>query len=208
MQHGFLISFEGGEGGGKSTQVRLLKEHLEKEGFSVLAARDNGGTEIGEHIRSLVLAPERTSMSFRAEALLLQASRAQSYEEVVLPGLKSGTVVLMDRTRDSSVVYQGLVRGFGKAFIEELNNFSTQETLPNLTFLLDVDVKTGMYRREQLGALDRFEIEKKDFHEKIRQAYLDLAKINDHDRWVVIDANQSLEAVEKKIWEIVDEQLQ
>lgn len=200
MDKGFLISFEGGEGGGKSSQVLLLHERLKKEGFSVTAARDNGGTVIGEQIREILLSTKNVSMSHRAEALLLQSSRAQSYEEVVLPALEAGNVVLMDRTRDSSLVYQGVLRGFGVEFIELLNDFSTHKTTPDLTFLLDVDVETGIKRREQVAKLDRFEVEQKDFHEKIRKTYLEIANTDTTGRWVTIDADKPLENVSELIW--------
>ena len=203
MDKGFLISFEGGEGGGKSTQVLLLHERLKREGFSVTAARDNGGTVIGEQIREVLLSTKNVSMSYRAEALLLQASRAQSYEEVVLPALETGNVVLMDRTRDSSLVYQGVLRGFGTEFIELLNDFSTQKTMPDLTFLLDVDVETGIKRREQVAKLDRFEVEQRDFHEKIRKTYLEIAKKDTSGRWITINADEPVDSVQEIIWQHV-----
>jgi dTMP kinase len=105
------------------------------------------------------------------------------------------------------VVYQGYVRGFGIELIEQLNNISTKETYPDVTLLLDVDVKTGLQRREDSGKKDRLDMEAKQFHQKVRDGYLELAKENQNDRWVIIDANKSIEAVEKKIWEVVEEKL-
>lgn len=204
---GFLISFEGGEGGGKTTQIVHLRERLTKAGYDVVNLREPGGTAVGEQIREVVLSSKNTGMAFSTEVLLFQAARAQIYQEVVLPSLKSGKVVLMDRTRDSSVVYQGVVRKFGKDFIEQLNNISTQETYPNLTLLLDVSVNIGLDRRAKTGHVDRIDGEAKTFHEDVRKAYLELAKENDRKRWVVIDAEQSLEKVESEIWQIIEKKL-
>jgi dTMP kinase len=200
MAQGFLITFEGGEGGGKTTQIVRLRERLTKAGEDVVILREPGGTVISEQIREVVLSSKNTGIAFTTEVLLFQAARAQIYREIVLPSLAAGKVVVMDRSRDSSVVYQGVVRGFGTELIEQLNNISTKETYPNLTFLLDVDVPTGLKRREDSNKMDRIDMEASDFHEKVRQAYLDLAKANDRDRWVIVDASQSIEKIEEDIW--------
>jgi len=200
MAKGFLITFEGGEGGGKTTQLVRLRERLTQIGKDVIVLREPGGTTISEQIREVVLSTKNTGMAFTTEVLLFQAARAQIYREIVLPSLAAGKVVLMDRSRDSSVVYQGVVRGFGIELIEQLNAISTKETYPNLTFLLDVAVATGLERRAKSGKLDRIDMEAATFHEKVRQAYLALARENERNRWVLVDANQSLEAVENLIW--------
>jgi dTMP kinase len=205
MSDGFLMSFEGGEGGGKSTQVARLVEHFQKMNRPVMALREPGGTGISEQIREVVLGNKNTGLSFPTEVLLFQAARAQLYSEVVIPNLAQGTVILMDRTRDSSVVYQGVVRGFGKALIEQLNDISTQKTVPNLTFLLDVPVEVGLSRRAQTGEQNRLDLEKKDFHEQVRAAYLDLAKSDTTGRWVIINAEKSLDEVEAEIWQILEQ---
>lgn len=204
---GFLISFEGGEGGGKTTQIVHLRDKLVSAGYDVVALREPGGTAVGEQIREVVLSSKNLELSFTTEVLLFQAARAQIYQEVVLPSLKSGKVVLMDRTRDSSVVYQGVVRKFGKDLITQLNNISTQETYPDLTFLLDVPVDIGLMRRAQTGKFDRLDMETKHFHEQVRTAYLALAKENDLGRWVVINAEKTLDEVEAEIWEKIQEKL-
>ncbi len=204
---GILISFEGGEGGGKTTQIPLIRERLEKGGYEVIQVREPGGTKISEQIREVVLSAKNEGMSFTAEVLLFQAARAQVYYEIVLPALKEGKVVLMDRTRDSSVVYQGAVRGFGKDLIEELNMMSTQDTCPSLTFLLDVTTELGMKRTAAVKKLDRIEGEKADFHEQIRQEYLALAKADKTGRWVIIDGTQPVEEVSEKIWKKIAEKL-
>lgn len=201
---GLLISLEGGEGGGKTTQIVRLRERLLSAGEDVIALREPGGTVISEQIREIVLSSKNIGIAYTTEVLLFQAARAQIYREIVLPSLETGKVVLMDRTRDSSVVYQGKVRKFGADKIEELNNISTKNTYPDLTFLLDIDVTTGLKRQDLAGGNNRFEMEALEFHNQVRQAYLELAEVNDHDRWRVIDASKGLEAVEEAIWQQVE----
>jgi dTMP kinase len=203
---GFLLTLEGGEGGGKTTQIVRLRNTLTKAGYDVVVLREPGGTVISEQIREVVLSAKNVGMAFTTEVLLFQAARAQIYREIVIPSLESGKVVVMDRSRDSSAVYQGIVRGFGLDLIDQLNNISTKETYPDLTLLLDVDVKIGLQRREESGKKDRLDMEAKQFHQKVRDGYLELAK-KDKDRWVIIDANESIEAVEKKVWEVVEARL-
>jgi dTMP kinase len=202
MQKGFLISFEGGEGGGKSTQILRLREHLTREGFDIVVLREPGGTTISEQIRDIVLSNKNIGIAYTTEVLLFQAARAQLYREIVLPSLEAGKIVIMDRTRDSSVVYQGMVRGFGKELIEQLNDISTKNTVPDLTLLLDVDVETGLKRRSGTDKNDRLDMEAKDFHEKVREAYLKLAH-EDTKRWAIIDARETIDDVEVVIWDKV-----
>lgn len=208
MQKGYLISFESGEGGGKSTQIVRLRDHLTKEGFDVVVVREPGGTVISEQIREVVLSAKNIGIAYTTEVLLFQAARAQVYRELVLPSLEAQKIVLMDRTRDSSVVYQGIVRNFGVDKIEELNALSTKNTYPDLTFFLDVDAKLGLERQTQAGGNNRIEMENLSFHEQVRAAYQKLAAANDHNRWVTVDANQDLESVEQLIWSSVQEKLE
>ena len=207
MKQGLLITFEGGEGAGKSTQIVRLRDRLTKAGHDVIALREPGGTTISEQIREVVLSSKNIGISFTTEVLLFQAARAQIYREIVLPSLEAGKIVLMDRSRDSSVVYQGKVRGFGTDLIEQLNNISTKDTFPNLTLLLDVNPKVGLSRSTDAGNANRLEMESLDFHEKVRAAYLELAKTNDRKRWVTINAEQDLEEVEEAVWEAVEKLL-
>lgn len=204
---GFLITFEGVEGGGKTTEVVRIKERLRKAGKDVVVVREPGGTVISEQIREVVLSSKNIGMTYTTEVLLFLAARAQIYQEIVIPSLKIGKIVLMDRSRDSSVVYQGMVRGFGRQLIEKLNNISTKETYPDLTILLDVPVKIGLERRVESGKVDRLDMEAKDFHRQARQAYLKIAKANDHQRWHIIDSLKSIDEVEERIWEIVSKKL-
>jgi dTMP kinase len=207
-QHsGILITFEGGEGGGKSTQLVRLRNTLTTAGHDVVVLREPGGTSISEQIRKVVLSPKNVGMAFTTEVLLFQAARAQIYREIVLPSLAAGKVVLMDRSRDSSVVYQGVVRGFGVELIEQLNNISTKNTTPDLTILLDVEVATGLQRREESGKQDRLDMEAKEFHSKVKQAYLDLATQDTTGRWHIVDANKSIDEVEAEIAKVVGERV-
>lgn len=204
---GFLIALEGGEGGGKTTQLPRLAKRLQKHGKKVVTVREPGGTVISEQIREVVLSAKNTGIKDTTEVLLFQAARAQIYSEVVIPALKAGKIVLMDRTRDSSVVYQGMVRGFGRKLIEQLNDLSTGKTAPDVTILLDVPAKVGLGRRANSGKMDRLDALKGGFHEKVRKAYLQLAKENKGRRWVVVDAKKSFDEVEAAIWEVVAKKL-
>jgi dTMP kinase len=204
---GFLITLEGGEGGGKTTQSVRLRQKLIEEGKDVIVLREPGGTTISEQIRQVVLSPENTGMAFTTEVLLFQAARAQIYREIVIPSLKAGKVVIMDRSRDSSVVYQGMVRGFGKDLIDNLNDLSTDKIYPNITILLDLPVKTGLKRREESGKIDRLDMEALEFHQKVRDAYLQLAKENNSGRWVIVDAQKPLKKVEEMIWQEVQKRI-
>jgi dTMP kinase len=207
MNTGMLITFEGGEGGGKTTQVALLQTALEALGKTVVVAREPGGTTIGEQIRELVLSVKNLGIADTTEVLLFQAARAQIYHEVVLPALAAGNIVLMDRSRDSSVVYQGMVRGFGAELIEKLNTISTQNTYPSMTFLLDLAVDLGLSRKDQQGESNRLELEKNDFHQQVRTAYLELVQADTTGRWVVVDATQPLEQVAAAVLSAVRERL-
>lgn len=204
---GFLITLEGGEGGGKTTQIVRLRDRLHKAGKDVVILREPGGTVISEQIREVVLSAKNVGISFTTEVLLFQAARAQIYRELVLPSMEAGKVVIMDRSRDSSVVYQGMVRGFGKEMIEQLNDISTKKTYPDLTLLLDVPVDQGLKRREDSGKQNRIDMESDDFHTKVRNAYLELAKEDQGNRWKVIDASKSIEEVEEEMWQVISEKL-
>lgn len=204
---GMLISFEGGEGAGKTEQSKLLEEKLLDAGLEVIRLREPGGTVISEQIREVVLSTKNQKITERAEVLLFQAARAQIYGEVVLPALADGKVVLMDRTRDSSVVYQGIVRNMGVKLIERLNNISTQNTIPNLTILLDVPAEIGLKRREDAGEMDRLDSAGIEFHKKVRNGYMKIAKEDKGDRWVIIDAGKEFDNVSAEIWRVVSGKL-
>ncbi|MEI6690801.1 MAG: dTMP kinase [bacterium] len=201
-QKGTFISFEGGEGGGKSVQIVRLREKLEELGKKIVMTREPGGTAISEQIREIVLGKKNIGMAYTTEVLLFQAARAQVYRELIIPALEMGKWVLADRTSDSSVVYQGMVREFGVDEIRHLNDLSTKSTYPDLTILLDVPVEIGLARRNGTDKMDRLDLESKDFHEKVRQGYLTLAKA-DQARWVVVDASRTIDEIAVDIWDIV-----
>lgn len=199
---GLLITLEGGEGGGKTTQIVRLRDRLTKAGKDVIALREPGGTTVSEQIREVVLSAKNAgSMAYTTEVLLFQAARAQIYREIVLPSLAAGKVVLMDRSRDSSVVYQGMVRGFGRELIDQLNDISTKKTVPHLTLLLDIPVTEGLARVAEAGNNNRMEMQGTAFHNNVRDAYLRLAKEDKTGRWQIIDASKSLDEVEAAIWQ-------
>lgn len=202
---GLLITLEGGEGAGKTTQVVRLRERLIQEGRDVIVLREPGGTAISEQIREVVLSNQNVGMAYTTEVLLFQAARAQIYREIVLPSLELGKIVVMDRSRDSSVVYQGMVRGFGVEVIEQLNDISTKKTYPDITFLLDTPVNIGLSRRHSTNEVNRLDHEATDFHQKVRQAYLKVAKADKskngaYARWQIIDASEDVDQVDQKIW--------
>ncbi len=201
---GIFVSFEGGEGAGKSVQIVRLREKLEMLGKKIVLTREPGGTQISEQIREIILSKKNLGMAYTTEVLLFQAARAQVYRELVIPSLEVGKWVLADRTSDSSVVYQGIVRGFGVDVIKQLNDLSTKKTYPDLTLLLDVDVKVGLTRRNGSSNTNRLDLESTEFHEKVRRAYLDVAK-QDVKRWVVVDASRSIDEIADEVWKVVKE---
>lgn len=202
MKKGILLAFEGGEGAGKSEQVKKLAGFFGKKGKKVIITRAPGGTEIGEQIREVLLSPKNKKMAFLTEALLFQASRAQVTSEKILPALKKRKVVIADRYRDSSTIYQGAARRLGIEMIEKLNDISTQKTKPDLTILLDVPPEIGLARRNKAGGKNRIDMEKMDFHRKIRKAYLSWARKN-KKRFVVIDGKKSISEIHQIILNIL-----
>jgi len=192
MSKGYLVSFEGMEGAGKTTQCDLLAKKLKELGKKVVIVREPGGVPISEQIRDVVLAPKNKKISIETEVLLFQAARAQLYNEIVLPGLEKGKIILMDRTRDSSTIYQGVVRSVGVEIIENLNNYSTKDTYPDLTFLLDLPAEEGMRRRIATGKLDRIELEGVGLQEKVCKAYLKFAKQDKRGRWHILNGRKTI----------------
>jgi dTMP kinase len=201
---GVLISFEGIEGCGKSTQSRMLREKLSELGFDVVLTREPGGTPIAERIRAILLNGESAGLTARAEALLMVASRAQLASEIILPALDRGAVVIADRYADSSVAYQGVARQIGVQNIQKLNEFATQGTEPNLTLILDVDVELGLSRlssSDRIG-LDRIESETVQFHSRVREAYLEMAK-REPRRMKIINGAMAADEVFREVWKRV-----
>jgi dTMP kinase len=189
---GRFVVFEGGDGAGKSTQIRLLRSAIERTGREVLITREPGGTELGEQIRELLLSSDAAEVGDRAEALLYAAARAQHVDDVIVPALERGVVVLCDRFVDSSVVYQGAARRLGVAEVAELNRWATGELVPDLVVLLDLDPVEGLERVAGDGTPDRLEAAGLDFHRDVRRAYRQLAD-DDPDRYLVLDATRPVE---------------
>lgn len=183
---GVLITFEGGEGSGKSTQIRLLAETLERAGLETLALREPGGTRLGEAVRELLLDPATGEVDSRAELLLYEASRAQLTRERIMPALATGAVVLCDRYYDSSTAYQGYGRGLPLVEVHALNAAATGGLIPDLTLLLDCDHRHGMHRATAEGT-DRLEAAGDAFHERVRDGFLAIAHA-EPERIRVIDA--------------------
>lgn len=198
MKRGILISFEGGEGSGKSEQVKRLTKYLRRLGKKVVVTREPGGTKISEQIRKIILDKKNIKMTYETETLLFQAARAQVCAQIVLPALTKEQIVIADRFRDSSTVYQGMIRGLGVEYVELLNNISTKNTFPDITFLLDVPPEVGLSRRNKSDKNDRLDGENLKFHQKIRDAYLDWAKKN-KERFVILDAAKKPDIIHQEI---------
>ena len=188
---GYFIVFEGGEGAGKSTQEALLTEALEQRGLTVTRTREPGGTPAGEEIRRVVLSPEFEGLDPRAEALLFAAARGEHVARVIRPALERGEVVICDRYLDSSVAYQGFARGLGPRRIRDLSLWATNELLPDLTIVLDIDPADGLGRFTER---DRLEAEPLEYHRQVRAAYLALAE-EDPERYLVLDARDDIQAI-------------
>jgi dTMP kinase len=197
---GWFICFEGGDGAGKSTQVALLVDELERRGQQVVVTRQPGGTDLGARIRELLL--HGGHVSPRAEALLYAADKAQHVEDVVRPALLAGQTVVTDRYTDSSIAYQGVGRDLGTDEIRELQHWAVGGLFPDLTIVLDVTPETGRARR---GAVhDRLEAEADDFHAAVRQAFLDLVA-RDPQRYLVVDAGLPAEQILTRVLARLDE---
>ncbi len=200
---GKLITFEGGEGAGKTSLIEALFSFLTKEGRAVLKTRAPGGTKTGLAIRDLLLHAKEISLVPRAELLLFLADRSQHVEEVILPALQTNTIVLCDRFNDSTVAYQGEGRGFGREKIQELTAFASSSLLPHLTLYLDVDPIVGLKRAQGSSqSIDKIESEEITFHQKIRTAFHQIAK-EEPSRFRIIDASQPREHVLKQALEMI-----
>jgi dTMP kinase len=191
---GVFITFEGGEGCGKSTQMERVAARLRGCGADVVVTREPGGTPVGDRIRALLLDPAHEGMQARAELLLYEASRAELTEAVIRPALDRGATVLCDRFYDSSTAYQAFARGLPLAEVLALNGLATGGLVPDRTLLLDVDPVVGLARAAGVGAADRLESEDLAFHQRVREGFLALAA-NEPERFRVVDANGDMDAV-------------
>jgi dTMP kinase len=196
---GIFITFEGIEGSGKSTQLSMLNKWLTNHDYDVVATREPGGTKIGEKIRELLRSGSKDDVfSPRTELMLFEASRAQHMEEIVLPALNNGKIVLCDRFFDSTTVYQGVARAIDTDIVHILNDFSSFEKKPDLTIILDIDVDESMNRliKREISK-DRIEQEDRKFFENVRNGYLSLAQNN--ERFFVIDGTGDANSIQQKI---------
>ena len=193
-----FITLEGPEGSGKTTAVESAVKALEEKGYQIVRTREPGGTPISEQIRNVILDKGNTKMDGRTEALLYAASRRQHLVEKVWPALKEGKIVICDRYLDSSLAYQGGARGLGVDNILNINLFATENTWPDLTLLFDIKPELGLQRIASNAnrEVNRLDLEKIEFHNKVRDTFLELAK-RYPDRYVVIDASKSKEEVAK-----------
>ena len=193
-----FVSFEGIDGCGKSTQVKLLMEKLYDRKIKAFLVREPGGSKIAEHIRSILLDNKNNNMSSQTEALLMTASRAQLTREVILPKLDNGYVVVADRFQDSTIAYQGGGRGLDVSFLRDLNLFATEKLIPDLTFYIDVTAEEG-FRRANKTKFDRIENAGKHFQSKVRSEYLKLVK-KEPKRVILVDGKGSIEKIHSIIW--------
>lgn len=196
-----MITFDGTDGSGKSTQIRLLERRLASKGKEVVVCRDPGGDAIAEQIRDVLLDTKNKGMTYLTELLLFEAARAQLYEEVVLPALGQGKIVISDRGPDDSVVYQGIIRGLGEGVVKQLNELATKGAIQDLKIFLDVPVDVGL-KRKTYEIRDRFDLEGVEFHKRVREAYLKVVE-GDPKRWVVIDGSKKIEEVAERVWQVV-----
>jgi len=202
---GVLITFEGVEGSGKSTQAERLAKRLASLGVVCFASREPGGTEIGEAIRGMLLDPKHNEMHGLTELFLYLASRNQLVRDKILPALADGKVVILDRFVDSSAAYQGAGRELGEKLVARLNKLAAAALKPNLTVLVDVPVKVGQARKVA-GVLDRLESERVEFHERVRQGYLRVAR-RAPGRFMVVDGRLPADELELQIFRHVGELL-
>ena len=198
-----FLTFEGGEGSGKSTQIKLLSDALLARGLPCLLTREPGGTEIGVEIRKILLDGQNHHLNDLAELLLYTADRAQHIAETIRPALAAGKIVLCDRFADATVAYQGFGRQLDPSLIAKLNDLATGGLKPNRTFLLDLPIPVGLRRAQarlekQNSSEGRFEAEALSFHEAVRQGYLSLAQA-EAKRFLVIDANAEIEIIHQQI---------
>lgn len=202
---GLLITLEGPDGSGKTMQMDLLEQALLAQGYPVLRSREPGGTAIGEAIRGIILDPQYSEMDPMTEVLLYAASRAQHVAEKIKPALEKGSIVLLDRFLDSSLVYQGIGRGMTIETIEEINRFATGGLQPDITLMVYIDYEEGLRRKKaQKGSLDRMEQQQELFHRRVNEGYLTLAH-RYPDRIKLIDGAREPQKVHQDILKRIQE---
>lgn len=197
-----FITLEGPEGSGKSTQIKRLAKRLELMGFPVITTREPGGTPIGDQIRQVLVRMENKELHPRTEILLFLAARAQLVEQLIKPALQDGKIILCDRYGDSTLAYQGYGHGLDLEKLRQMLNFATDHLKPDLTILLDLDVKLGLMRKKAEDEWNRLDAYEVLFHERVREGYLNLAR-EEPDRWRIVDASQGIDAVQEDLLRII-----
>lgn len=198
-----FITFEGGEGSGKTTLIELLVSELRENGYDIIQTREPGGSKIAEQIRNVILNIENTNMDYITEAYLYAASRRQHLSEVIIPALNANKIVICDRFIDSSLAYQGYARGIGIDKVYKINEYATNGLLPDLTIYIDVDPTIGLNRiKTNHRKVDRFDLEELAFHKKVREGYLEVAKMFS-ERIKIIDGNRNIEDIYKDVKQLI-----
>ncbi|MBQ9272409.1 MAG: dTMP kinase [Mogibacterium sp.] len=199
---GLFITLEGGDGAGKSTQIRNIEAFFKGRGFTVTHTREPGGPPISEKLRDILLDTQNTEMDPVTEMLIYAASRAQHVRETVIPALERGEIVICDRYVDSSIAYQGFGRNLG-SMVEEVNRYATGGLMPDITVWLDIDPETGKARASGDKGPDRLDLESSDFHSRVREGYAHIAE-SEPDRFKRIDATGSVEEIRDKIYDCLE----
>lgn len=198
-----FITFEGGEGSGKSSQARALQNRLKRQGIPSILVHEPGSTGLGQRVSRLLKWAHRTEISPLSELLLFNAARRQLVSQVIIPALADGKTVICDRFADSTLAYQSYGRGLDMDTVKQINGLACQGIRPDMTFLLDIPIEAGLSRKDK-NKPDRFEKEALAFHQKVREGYLKLAKL-EPERWLVIDARKPKGEIAVVIWERVSE---
>lgn len=197
-----FITLEGPEGSGKSTQITRLAKRLEDLGYPVITTREPGGTSIGDQIRHVLVRMENKELHPRTEILLFLAARAQLVEQLIKPALQDGKIILCDRYGDSTLAYQGYGHGLDLEKLRQMLDFATDHLKPDLTILLDLDVKMGLMRKKAEDEWNRLDAYEVLFHERVREGYQKLAS-EEPERWRIVDASQGIDAVQDDLYRIV-----
>ena len=203
-----LITFEGSEGSGKSTQISMLAAYLSDRGLPVLVTREPGGTRIGEQVRKCIHDVNNTEMTAEVEVLMYSASRSQLVDEVIKPALVDDKIVLCDRYSDSTIAYQGYGRGLDLETLYAITSFATGGLRPDLTLLLDVEVQAGLARRaDDISDMNRMDLQTAAFYQRVCDGYMTMVA-NEPERWIVVDANRSTRDVQMDLRSLIIERLE
>lgn len=210
VKSGYLITIEGADGTGKSTVIGAIEKYFSERGICAVVSREPGGVRISEAIRNVLLTKDFSEMDERTEALLFAAARRQHFVEKILPAMRAGKVMILDRFLDSSLAYQGYARGIGVEEVEKLNDFALQGFRPDLTFLLDMDVDNALSRiaKSPDREVNKLDLEKREFHLKVREGYLSIVSSStDRERYCVINADDTPEGVVSQVLRVLEQKL-